>query len=126
MLSVHLPRVGPTTLQWQGFWSVPHWKQTKGMGRQSIVILRLSVRANRFSGKETNARDIQEAQRREASRAYSFYAATTEIYVLSLSSVDIFGYLDVLDPPDLHVNDVCKWLPCFQSYALSLFRSPTH
>jgi hypothetical protein len=30
---IDIPNVGPTTLQWHGFWSVPHWKQIGKMGK---------------------------------------------------------------------------------------------
>lgn len=32
-----LPSVGPTTLQRHGFWSVPHWKHTRGNGKKNIL-----------------------------------------------------------------------------------------
>ena len=31
--AVKKPRVGPTTLQWHGFWNLPHCMQTHGIGR---------------------------------------------------------------------------------------------
>lgn len=32
----YVPNVGPTTLQWQGFWSVPHWKHIGKKGSPTI------------------------------------------------------------------------------------------
>jgi hypothetical protein len=70
------PRVGPTTLQWHGFWSVPHWKQTQGIGIGSPQAAMVEVesylsepkrlwKGEEGIGKRLNSQNLSNGEQRE-------------------------------------------------------------